>query len=708
MQYLTRDTQLAISAGGSSAAAPPNYSQLPITMAGIGGNYGGTFYNGGNGAYSYTGLDLQNNYTGIPIINTTAGDGSTILTGTKYDKIYIAAWSKWYIMSSGQLYTSTDRGITYTTYLSGPANEPYSSIAAVYNGSKLVTWNPYSSGTQGIWITTDGTNWTNYSMPSSRIYAMCWNSTASKFVAYCVDGSIRNSSDAITWTTIATGLPTNPGGVTIVWKGNRYILAGAFNTAPKCYTSTDGITWTLRTTGGSGSATSVAYASGINGGTYAFATTSGEVITSTDAITWSVASLPISVAYNNSHKVEASNNLFVLSVQDATYNWRLLSSTNGTTWSSCADPDWNNGTSSSMAYTPIGGPIRPYYSSDLNTWMGLWHESSDGINWSPMVGLSAIAYNSSNNTYTAVGGQGSTWKSTDGKKWTYYKASSIVGRLYDIDYSPTLNRFVAVGYTPAGDGKIYYSNDGTTWNLVQTITGLKLLGVTWSSIHNIFIITTAAKLISTTYYTYLYFSSTGTSAFTQSTLYSSTDQVQVRDVYKIHYSTNNNNYVAVGDYGRMYSTSYNGTTFTTGTAVGPWINTGSLTGTRVIFESIICRNVSAGVDQWVAVGYVYNATIGSQSPIIFISSDGVNWTYQVGTTSITSGSNQTLSGVNLTLNYAPYGSLYDIKYSSTRNLYIAIGNGNVWTSGDGLTWTGRRPRLSSSYADVTVTGLGIT
>jgi hypothetical protein len=90
-------------------------------------------------------------------------------------------------------------------------------------------------------------------------------------------GVIATSTNGITWTTRTSGTASNI--FTMIHANNQFVY-GAFGGALS--TSTDAITWTPRTSGTTQSVTRLTYGNGL----YMYATTANSLYTSTDAVTW--------------------------------------------------------------------------------------------------------------------------------------------------------------------------------------------------------------------------------------------------------------------------------------------------------------------------------------------------------------------------------------------------------------------------------------
>jgi hypothetical protein len=151
--------------------------------------------------------------------------------------------------------------------------------------------------------------------------------------------------------------------------GNGIFVYGG--TAGVVGTSTDGQTWTARTSNTGNGITALTY-----GTVYVYAGAAGVIGSSTDAITWTVRT-------NNS----------VANLQALTYgtvyvaagaNGNVLTSTDGTTWSSenivgTAATTFNALTYSTGTYVLAGNGGLIYTSTDANTWVSRTSNTSSSI-----------------------------------------------------------------------------------------------------------------------------------------------------------------------------------------------------------------------------------------------------------------------------------------------------------------------------------------
>jgi hypothetical protein len=277
----------------------------------------------------------------------------------------------------------------------------------------------------------------------------------SLYVAAGDGGAIYTSPDGESWTRRANPDPfqrTLHGGV---YADGRFVLIGTccdFSGAAVILTSTDGVTWTLRTsdTGGEGLS-----GAGYGAGVYVAVGTRGRIMTSPDAATWTRRSAPTTqdlngVAYGNGRFVAVGRSSAVLTALDG-INW-------------AAQPA---GLGEARAITFFGGEFLAATSTGI--WASpdgaAWSQRSDmRFSWSSSSGIAA-----GNGTVVAAGGDpqrldmnsAAVLTSTDGLTWTNvavaYGAPGEARNFYTVGYGPA-------GFVAAGEsGTLYVSTDGLSW-----------------------------------------------------------------------------------------------------------------------------------------------------------------------------------------------------------------------------------------------------
>ena len=135
--------------------------------------------------------------------------------------------------------------LTWTSSNTGIATVSASGLATgVAAGTTTITATSGTiSGSTSLTVTTTSTagiNWTVSPPPFSSLAGVTWSGT--QFVAVGASGTIRTSTDGITWTTRTAGTTNNLNGIT--WSGTQFVAVGASGTI---LTSPDGIAWTTQT-----------------------------------------------------------------------------------------------------------------------------------------------------------------------------------------------------------------------------------------------------------------------------------------------------------------------------------------------------------------------------------------------------------------------------------------------------------------------------
>ena len=212
----------------------------------------------------------------------------------------------------------------------------------------------------------------------------------------------------------------------------KFVAVGSSGTI---LTSSDGTTWTSRTSGTSESLIEITYGNG----TYVAVGTSGTILTSMDGITWTTAASGLT---NNGMTVGLSgvtygNNTYV-AVGSANYgNGAVFTSTNGSDWSfrnSGSSASFFDVTYANSIFTASGHGGSIIYSSDATTWTSSNNVTSNELN--------GVAYGSG--IYLGVGDNYTITYSTDGTSWGNLGASGDIP-IHDIIYANS-NFYLVLGY----------------------------------------------------------------------------------------------------------------------------------------------------------------------------------------------------------------------------------------------------------------------
>ncbi|MEY5048714.1 MAG: hypothetical protein RLZZ175_2073 [Bacteroidota bacterium] len=493
-------------------------------------------------------------------------------------------------------------------------------------------------------------------------------------------GLLYSSSDAKNWTKLTdASIPSTAVFQSAVYANGIFVFTGDNGLI---LTSTDGVSWTTRTSGISTSITSVNYISGAF-----YATASPNVLLkSTDGITWSqITAGSSSYIFMN---ITYGNNVFAIGARDNVSNnsYVFYSSTG-------ASNSWSMSTvaSSGQSLNSIKFLKDKFY---VFTSSGETYTSSNASSWTDISGYTVNLPNNSTTTIRGtapsalnqmfngiydgtkvslfgstsyLGGYGAVLTSTDGTTWTHQvKTNSVVvqnaeylngysfvlgneGLAYSTDginfnyptgsYNGLVkngNTFIAVGNTGSSEGIIYNSSDWSNWSN-KTNYGVNALNAV---IYN-----------GSQYYAV---GNSGNTSSSSDGITWTNSTVGTSDALKsIAYG--NSKYVAVGNQGViMYSS--NGTTWTQA-------NKDGAAGSN--FYSVRYLN-----GKFIAVG---GATSNTGVTRLAYSSDGINWTTNPTTL---------------------VGHFHDIAYDGTR--YILIGRINSATSAD-------REFFSLTISDITST-----
>ena len=271
----------------------------PYVSVGLGGTIitsedGTTWTERTSGTSTYLGGVSFGNNTFV-----TVGGSGTILTssdkGTSWDNR--TSGTTKYLQSvsfgnntfvtvggSGTILTSSN-GISWTSRTSGTSKE----LTAVTYGNGIFL----TVGDLGTIITSsDGITWTaRNSGTTRRLFGVTYGNNTFVTVGGWDIGTILTSTDGSTWTTRTSGILITPRviygtlvttGITlarVIYGNSTFVTTGNAGTI---LTSTDGITWTARTSG------TTKHLFGVTYGNNTFVTTgqSGTVLTSSDGISW--------------------------------------------------------------------------------------------------------------------------------------------------------------------------------------------------------------------------------------------------------------------------------------------------------------------------------------------------------------------------------------------------------------------------------------
>jgi hypothetical protein len=477
----------------------------------------------------------------------------------------------------------------------------------------------------------------------------------------------------------------------IAYNAGTYAIASSDG---NIFTSTNGAnTWTKLSVGNSATA--------LNYITYANSTwiTVGNAIarTSTDAVTWTTRTVPA----NTWNAVGYGSGNFVI----ASTGGNIATSPDAVTWTAKTSPTVStiNGVAYQNNIWLAVGSSTLLASTDSNTWYSLFTNnqtttygnglyvigaaagriatSTNGTTWSLKNSGTTSAINRltyGNGVYVAVGAGGLVLTSTDTNTWTS-RTSGTVSALNAVTYGNGLYVYGGAG------GVLASSTDAVTWTARTSGTVSIINALAYGNGKYAFA-TTGANGVSTSTDAVTWTQrTTGTSSLINTISYQSVSGADLW-VYGTNGTTNN-----------CLKTSTDAVTWTA----------------RTFGETATIKALTYGNNTLVA---------GTQAGTIRTSTDGVTWTSRTsGTTSsiqdLTYGSGGFVSAITLGsiststdgTTWAVYGPAQDtltkISYDSTSNLFVVAGGTGVYqTSSDGLTWTPRTTGTTSTFSSLTYDG----
>jgi len=606
-------------------------------------------------------------------------------------------------------------------------------------------------GQTGVTYTSpDGVTWTARSTGSDRLNKVIYDNGL--FVVVGDNGACYTSPDGITWTARTTLTNSYVSLQSVVWNGSAYVAVGLFGvyfTSPDGVTWTqakdvsfsdfygvsviNGKTIAFGTTSSvilagatrseilqngfwnytvsASSATNprvIAY----NGSSqYVAVGTSGVILTSPDGLEWTGQS---SSAFANFDKVQYVNGNYIVMGGNGS-NANLLTSNNGITWSSqTAGTSIKNAAAFGAGVYVVVGATNTimidniFSSSDLATWTsrsagsltfndviyanslfvavggaGACYSSTDGITWTSRSAGSTtfqrIIYE--NGLFVAVGSSGTIRTSTDGITWTA-RTSNVSGQLNDVIWNGSL--FCAVG----ASGVITTSSDGVTWTArTPGDTATTLMNISWNGTRFVATNVTNAGCVwvSTDGITWSRVSTVCPTNVTQ-TVYSaylggkflaigagfiqtSTDGINWTNANQVQY--------VPGAIAKLYKL---GGFYYALTTAGLFQSTDGIafSAVRSIRQGAVLSMAYSG-SEWLLV----SSAVNRQPQVFYKSTNGTTWTKSADFGTLTSTG--TIAGTAIDVVYANGNFISGQTITSAQNIFFAI-----YTSPDGVTWTGRQ------------------
>lgn len=301
-------------------------------------------------------------------------------------------------------------------------------------------------------------------------------SPASGLYVCCVDDAdIYVSTNLTSWTAVTMpGANWWPGGLTKL--GGNYVAPSSGGADPeRAATSTDGLTWTGRTTPAQTDDYGWYYAAHngsrivVVGNDEAASPHQSSMYSDNNGVTWTMGSL---TGKNYDFVTWVSSLGLFIALDPAAVSNNIATSSNGSTWTSrttpasltCRQLAWGSSKLRSVGNNTSGSGTTEVLKSTNGT---TYTSASAGVSLTYMDWVSTIWTGSK---FVAMGWESGadlsyTIESSDGDTWTE-NAGTLPGKCYLIHDG---NQYLAVGIDGA-DNKVYWSSDLSSWADVATIS----------------------------------------------------------------------------------------------------------------------------------------------------------------------------------------------------------------------------------------------
>ena len=616
------------------------------------------------------GTNVTTTGTQINYINVTAGTSApskAIVLDSVSSISNINALSCASININGNLVTGLNLGnVASGAYLSDliPGTVTSSKSAVLDSSSNINGIKSLSSNSVSLsgWnLTTSG----KQNALNSRVYSLdtlsntnqwnsiCWSNGLNLFVAVSSTGTgnrVMTSTNGNSWTSRTSASDNNWTSICWSYSLTLFVAVSSSGTGNRVMSSSDGINWTSQTSASDNNWTSVCWSPELT--LFVAVSSSGtgnRVMTSPDGIIWTTRT---SASNNNWTSVcwSQGKNIFV-AVSSSGTDDRVMTSTNGINWTtrtSAVDNNWTSvcwgiNTGLFIAVSNTGTNNRIMVSSNGINWR--FYYSLPNNNWNSIIWCEDL------NVYVAIASAGANNKiafSSNGYNWTS-SSTNVDNGLSCIAWSPYLNIFsiLTIQYSDLVNPISILSN----WNNSTPGTQLTkaIRSSIWVSNLNLYIISGATGLLLT--------SPDGINWTTR------TSPVN-NNWNSVDWSPSLQLLVAVSNSATASNsimTSPDGITWTSRTAPNSynWVS--------------VCWSSSLGMFAAVSAS-------SANTNVFMTSTDGLNWNAQIGIIS----------------------TWTQLIWSSTLSLFIAIGPASpyIMTSANGTSWTSRTPSTNTTWKSI--------
>lgn len=210
----------------------------------------------------------------------------------------------------------------------------------IYADNKFVAIGETEEGQNVIILSTDGINWIVNNITESGYMSNITYGNG-RFVIGGTSGFLISSVDCINWERHRLPSYSSMSINSIVFAENAFFAYGYYSSAHRCFYSTNGTQWTLKTTNAGGNGNTI-FANEVFVNVYY-----GSILYSYDGLKWNNAIMP-SVSGASWHTIGYANGVFI--VTDVNGNNNVLNSSNGITWFVSNVGSYYEGTGDKIAY----------------------------------------------------------------------------------------------------------------------------------------------------------------------------------------------------------------------------------------------------------------------------------------------------------------------------------------------------------------------